>query len=190
MTNYPWEPSLELINGLVSKLYYLLQIMLFCSILQQPDNFFEKKTRLNLLLMTNYLCVPSLQLIDALVSKLYYLLQIMLFCSILQQPDNFFENETPLNLLLIINYPRVPSLEQINALVSKLYHLLQTMFFAAFCSNLIIFWRQNPLESTQNPKLLWNTKFGCNKARSSWFLRGGRFSPPLWVSGRSRRCGD
>ena len=112
--------------------------MLFCSILQQPENIFDKKTRLNLLLMTNYLCVPSLQLIDALVSKLYYLLQIMLFCSILQQPDNFFENETPLNLLLIINYPRVPSLEQINALVSKLYHLLQTMFFAAFCSNLII----------------------------------------------------
>ena len=112
--------------------------MLFCSILQQPENIFDKKTRLNLLLMY-YLCVPSLQLIDALVSKLYDLLQIMLFCSILQQPDIFFENETPLNLLLIINYPRVPSLEQINALVSKLYHLLQTMFFAAFCSDLIIF---------------------------------------------------
>jgi len=87
--------------------------------------------------------------------------------SILQQPDNFFENETPLNLLLIINFPHVPSLEQINASVSKLYHLLQTMFFAAFCSNLIISLRKNPLESTQNPKLPWNTNFGCNKARSS-----------------------
>ena len=63
----------------------------------QNSIFFEKETRLNLLLMTNYLCVPSLQLIDALVSKLYYLLQIMLFCSILQQPDNFLK-KTPISI--------------------------------------------------------------------------------------------
>jgi len=134
MTNYPCEPSLELISGLVSKLYYLLQIMLFYSILQQTDNFCEKETHLNLLLMTNYPCVPSLQLINALVSKLYHLLQIKLFCSILQQPDNSFENETRLNLLLITNYPRVPSLELINALVSKLYHLLQIIILQHFAA--------------------------------------------------------
>ena len=89
MTKYPCEPSMELINALVSKLYHLLQVMLFCSILQQPDNFYEKETRLNLCLMTNYPRVSSLELINELVSKLYRLLQIMLFCSNLQQPDTF-----------------------------------------------------------------------------------------------------
>ena len=88
MTNYQVS-SLELINALVSKLYHLLQVMLFCSILQQPDNFYEKETRLNLCLMTNYPRVSSLELINELVSKLYHLLQILLFCSNLQQPDTF-----------------------------------------------------------------------------------------------------
>ena len=101
---------MELINALVSKLYHLLQVMLFCSIMQQ-----------------------SMELINVLFSKLYHLLQVMLFCSILQQPDNFYEKETRLNLCLMTNYPRVSSLELINELVSKLYRLLQIMLF---CSNL------------------------------------------------------
>ena len=73
----------------VSKLYRLLQIMLFCSNLQQPDIFSKNETYLDLLHMTNYPWEPSFELINGFVSKLYYLLQIMLFCSILQQPDNF-----------------------------------------------------------------------------------------------------
>ena len=52
--NYPCLPSLVIIHKLVSKIYHLLQIMLFCrifsvfcSILQQPDNFFLSKTYQN-----------------------------------------------------------------------------------------------------------------------------------------------
>ena len=43
MSNYPCVPVLEVINALSYKLLHLLQIMLFCSILQQIDNFLRKQ---------------------------------------------------------------------------------------------------------------------------------------------------
>ena len=60
MSNYPCVPVLEVINVLAYKLLHLLQIMLFCSILQQIDSFFEKATLLIQFGMSNYPCVPSL----------------------------------------------------------------------------------------------------------------------------------
>ena len=101
--NYPCLPSLEIIHKLVTKIYHLLQIMLFCrifsvfcSILQQPDNFFLSKTYQNQLGITNFPCVSSLEVMHAFVFKLYHLLHVMLFCSIfaafygiLRKPDYF-----------------------------------------------------------------------------------------------------
>ena len=43
MSNYPCVPILEVINVLFYKLLLLLQIMLFCSILQQTNNFLRKQ---------------------------------------------------------------------------------------------------------------------------------------------------
>jgi len=42
MRNYPYIPSLEKIDEKLLKLYYLLQIMIFCSILKQPDDFCKR----------------------------------------------------------------------------------------------------------------------------------------------------
>ena len=42
MPNSPSVPIFEVINALLSKIYYLLQIMLFCSILQQHDQFLKR----------------------------------------------------------------------------------------------------------------------------------------------------
>ena len=81
MKNHYCAPNLKVIDALVSKLYYLLQIKLFCSILQQPDIFFKKETCLNLVHMTIYSYVPSLEAINALVPKKYHLLQIMHFAA-------------------------------------------------------------------------------------------------------------
>ena len=100
MTNYSFVPSLEVMNALDSKLYYLLQIMLFCSILQQPDNFFLSKTYQNQLGITNFPCISSLEVMHAFVFKLYHFLNVMLFCSIfaafygiLRKPDYFLITE-------------------------------------------------------------------------------------------------
>ena len=41
MSNYPWVPIFEVVNTLFHKLLHLLQNMLFCSILQQTNNFWE-----------------------------------------------------------------------------------------------------------------------------------------------------
>ena len=103
MTNYPCVPSLEVIHKLVTKMYHLLKIIsfcrifsVFCSILQQPDNFFLSKTYQNQLGITNFPCVSSLEKMHAFVFKLYHLLHVMLFCSIfaafysiLRKPDIF-----------------------------------------------------------------------------------------------------
>ena len=43
MKNHYWVPNLKVIYASVSKLYHLLQIKLFCSILQQPDIFSKKR---------------------------------------------------------------------------------------------------------------------------------------------------
>ena len=42
MPNYPCIPALEEIDTQFLKLYYLLQIMIICSILQQPDDFCKR----------------------------------------------------------------------------------------------------------------------------------------------------
>ena len=42
MSNYPRVPILEVINSLSYKSLHLLQITLFCSILQQTNNFLRK----------------------------------------------------------------------------------------------------------------------------------------------------
>ena len=41
--SYPFIPTLEVTNALYSELNHLLQIMLFCSILQQHDFFWKKR---------------------------------------------------------------------------------------------------------------------------------------------------
>ena len=94
MSNYPCVPVLEVINVLSYKLLHLLQIMLFCSILQQNNHFLEKATLLSQFGMSNYPCVPILEVINVLSYKLLHLLQIELFCSILQQTNHFLEKAT------------------------------------------------------------------------------------------------
>ena len=88
MPNYPSVPSQKIIDAIFLKLYHLLQITKFCSILQQPHHFM-KKPGLIQFRMPNYPCIPALEEIDTQFLKLYYLLQIMIICSILQQPDDF-----------------------------------------------------------------------------------------------------
>ena len=132
----------------------------------------------NLFRMINYPFAQNLEWIHASVCKLFHLLQIIVLCSILQhisdlycilqQPDCFFENESLWNLFRMTNYPCVPSLEVIHKLVTEIYHLLQiisefSQYFAAFCSNLIFFFKQNLSESIKNNQPPLCIKFGSNE---------------------------
>ena len=90
MKNHYCAPNLKVIDALVSKLYHLLQIKLFCSILQQPDilkkkDLSESTSHDNLSLCTKFRsnqCISS-QVIPFAANHA--------FCSILQQPHEFLK---------------------------------------------------------------------------------------------------
>ena len=126
--NYPCLPSLEIIHKLVTKIYHLLQIMLFCrifsvfcSILQQPDNFFFKQN-LSESIRNNQLplCIKfgsnaciCFQIIPFAACNVI----LQYFCSILRHFAEtwlFLDNRTHSNQSRTTNYPCIPSLEVIH----------------------------------------------------------------------------
>ena len=85
MKNHYCMPNLKVIYALVSKLYHLLQIKIFCSILQQPNIFSKNLLHDNLFLCTKFRsdqCISS-QIIPFAANHA--------FCSILQQPYEFLK---------------------------------------------------------------------------------------------------
>ena len=104
MSNYHCVPILEVINVLSNKLVHLLQIMLFCSILQQTNHFLRKQPSWG-----NSECqfTPVFQFLEVINVSFFmwsHLLQIMLLPSILQQ-TNFFLRKQPSWVNLNVKLP-------------------------------------------------------------------------------------
>ena len=123
MTNYLCVPILEVINVLLSKLYNLLQIMLFCGnlIILWKRNPFESIQNVNLPLCTKFGDDKPItsQIIQFAASALY--LEKMLQ---LQQQCCSCSSSTLMNKFRMSNYPCVPSLVIIDELFPELFNLL------------------------------------------------------------------
>ena len=130
MPNYPYEPIFKIINALLFKSYHLLQIVLFCSILQQLHFFYkidhsESIQHAKLSLWTNFQNNQCITFQIILFAANYAILQH--FAATLF----FFIEETVLNQFSMPNYPYEPIFKIINALLFKSYHLLQIMLFCS-----------------------------------------------------------
>ena len=120
MPNSPSVPIFKVINALLSKIYYLLQIMLFCSILQQHDQFLKRDP-------SESLQNDELSMCTNFGSNQCITFQIIWFAAnnaILQHFAAtwlYCEKETLLNQFRMSTYPCVPSLVIINELLPKLF---------------------------------------------------------------------
>ena len=145
MTNYLCVPILDVTNALLSKLYDLLQIMLFCSILLHPDNILIKKP---FWIISECQTTPMYHVWK---SSIYYFSKYTICCkkcyfAAFCSNKIIFWKEILLNQFRIPKYPCIPILEVINALLSKIYHLLQIMLFCSILQQHDQFWKRVPSE--------------------------------------------
>ena len=138
-----------MIAAILWKLYHLLQMILFYSILQQPDDFCKR----NLSEAIQNVQPPQC---TKLGSNWGYTFEIIPFAAnniILQHfaaTPSFFEKKKILIQFRIPNYLCIPPLEEIDTKLLKLYHLLQIIILCSILQQLDDFCKGQLSESIQN----------------------------------------
>ena len=190
MINYPCIQSLEVFNGLVPKLCHLLQILLFCSIMQQPDNSWKRH-------LSESTPHDKLFLCTKFGSNQCIRFQIVPFAANHVTLQHFtatywffwkrdLSESIPHNKLSL--YTKFGSKQYISSKIMPF--AANRIILQHFAATWSFFKDETWLNQLRMPNYPEIPNLVTMKQDYHGFLRGGRFCPPLWFSGRSRRCGD